>query len=186
MKGIIFNLLEEVVTQKFGADTWDVLLEKSGVDGAFTTLGSYPDETLVALVDAASAELKLPAGEIIRWFGGEAIPLLAKKYPGFFARHTSTRPFLLTLNGIIHPEVRKLYPGADTPDFDLDVSSPDVLVMGYRSKRRLCALAEGLIDGAANHYGEIVTINHCACMHRGDPGCRLELSFAAKPARVHG
>lgn len=186
MKGIIFNLLEEVVTTKFGADTWDKLLQQANVDGAFTSLGSYPDEQLVALVEAASAELKLPAAQIVRWFGGEAIPLLAKKYPGFFSRHTSTRPFVLTLNGIIHPEVRKLYPGADTPDFEIDATSPDVLVMVYRSKRKLCALAEGLIDGTANHYHETVTINHCACMHRGDASCRLEMTFAPRSAANHG
>jgi hypothetical protein len=185
MKGIIFILLEEVVTQKFGADTWDKLLETAQLDGSFTSLGSYPDEQLHALVGAASKALELPPEQIVRWFGTEAIPLLAKKYPDFFSRHTSTRPFILTLNGIIHPEVRKLYPGAATPDFDIDASSPDLLVMGYRSKRKMCALAEGLIQGAANHYSETVTINHCQCMHRGDPSCRLEMTFGAK-ASSHG
>jgi hypothetical protein len=185
MKGIIFNLLEEVVTQKYGANTWDQLLETAKVDGAFTSLGSYPDEQLVALVDAAAKALNLPANQIIRWFGGQAIPLLVKKYPVFFAKHTSTRPFLLTLNAIIHPEVRKLYPGAHTPDFELDASSPDVLVMGYRSQRKLCALAEGLIEGASNHYRETVTINHPVCMHRGDDCCRLEMSFVPSIDRTH-
>jgi hypothetical protein len=27
MKGVIFNLLEEIVEDEFGADTWDALLE---------------------------------------------------------------------------------------------------------------------------------------------------------------
>jgi hypothetical protein len=101
---------------------------------------------------------------------------------GLFQRHQSTRPFILTLNGIIHPEVRKLYPGADTPDFEFDATSPEVLVMIYRSKRKLCALAEGLIEGAANHYGQTVRIDHQQCMHRGDAHCRLDLSFAEKTA----
>ena len=178
MKGIIFNLLEEVVTQQFGQDTWDKLLDTAQVDGAFTSLGNYPDEQLFKLVAAASANLDRPPNEIVRWFGTKAIPLLARKYPAFFQKHETTRAFLLTLNGIIHPEVRKLYPGADTPDFDFDTSSPDVLVMGYHSKRKLCALAEGLIEGAAAHFGETVGIRHPLCQHRGDPSCRLELSFA--------
>jgi hypothetical protein len=177
MKGIIFNLLEEVVTSEFGAATWDKLLEGAKVDGAFTSLGSYPDETLFKLVAQASGALGQPPAEIVRWFGAKAIPLLAAKYPGFFSKHPSTRPFLLTLNSIIHPEVRKLYPGADVPDFDFDSSSPDVLVMGYRSKRRLCALAIGLIEGAAHHFHETAHINHPLCMHRGDSSCRLDISF---------
>jgi Haem-NO-binding len=180
MKGIIFNLLEDVVTNHYGADTWDNLLQAAQLDGVYTSLGHYPDEQLVALVGAASVALKLPPDVIVRWFGQEAIPLLAKKYPGFFQKYTATRPFILTLNGIIHPEVRKLYPGADVPDFDMDSSSPDVLVLGYHSKRKLCALAEGLISGAAIHFGEVATIHHPVCMHRGDASCRLELSFARK------
>jgi hypothetical protein len=44
MKGIIFNLLEEVVIRDHGADTWDELLSATCLDGAYTSLGSYPDE----------------------------------------------------------------------------------------------------------------------------------------------
>lgn len=178
MKGIIFNLLEDVVTQHYGADTWDDLLAAAQVDGAFTSLGSYEDDKLLRLVSAASTALNQPPDVIVRWFGTNAIPLLAKKYPDFFRKHDHARSFLLTLNGIIHPEVRKLYPGADVPDFDMDASSPEVLVMSYYSKRKLCALAEGLITGAATHFGERVTIRHDSCLHRGDPSCRLELTFA--------
>lgn len=177
MKGIIFNLLEDVVTQHYGADTWDDLLAAAQVDGAFTSLGSYEDDKLLRLVHAAAQKLNLPPDTIVRWFGTHAIPLLVKKYPAFFHRHDNTRAFLLTLNSIIHPEVRKLYPGADVPDFDMDASASNVLVMGYYSKRKLCALAEGLITGAATHYGENVTIHHPTCIHRGDAICRLELSF---------
>ena len=179
MKGIVFNLLEGVVTQHYGADTWDSLLSAAQLDGAYTSLGNYPDDELIRLVGAASAALKLPPEVVIRWFGGEAIPLLVAKYPGFFSKHRATRPFLLTINAIIHPEVRKLYPGADVPDFDLDASSPEVLVMGYYSKRKLCAFAEGLIDGAAKHFGEKAIIAHPSCMHRGDASCRLEISFTS-------
>src|SRR5687768_12468965 len=140
MKGIIFNLLEEVVTQHLGADTWDQLLEAAQLDGVYTSLGSYPDEHLFKLVGAASVALNKPPGDIVRWFGAKAMPLLARKYQAFFARHSSTRPFILTLNSIIHPEVRKLYPGADVPDFDFDTSSPETLVMHYQSKRKLCEI----------------------------------------------
>jgi hypothetical protein len=177
MKGIIFNLLEEVVTRNHGEATWDALLDAAGVDGAYTSLGNYPDEQLFQLVGAASAALNLPPDAIVRWFGVEALPLLAEKYPHFFNRHTSTREFLLTLNGIIHPEVRKLYPGAEPPNFDFETSSPDLLVMNYHSKRKLCALVEGFAQAAATHYREKLTIAHPLCMHRGDESCRIELTF---------
>jgi hypothetical protein len=176
MKGIIFNLLQETVTAEFGEDTWDNLLDAAQLDGVYTSLAHYPDEYLVKLVDAASKALNLPPDAIVRWFGVRALPILAKKYPAFF-RQPSTRPFILSLNSIIHPEVRKSFPGATPPDFEFDTSSPEVLVMVYRSQRKLCALAEGLIEGAAGQFDETVHIHHPECMHRGDAACRLELSF---------
>lgn len=182
MKGIIFNLLEDAVTQEHSEETWEDLLDAAGLDGAYTSLGSYPDDQLIALVNAAAAALGQSSAAILRWFGIRSIPLLAEKYPGFFDKHPTTRPFLLTINAIIHPEVRKLYPGAQVPDFHLDASSNEVLVMGYDSSRKLCALAEGFIEGAAMHYREVARIHHSICMHRGDPSCRLELSFTRESA----
>lgn len=177
MKGIVFNLLEEVVTRRFDANTWDSLLDAAGVDGSYTSLGSYGDDQLGRLVGAAATALGRPPQEIVRWFGREALPLLAAKYPQFFRPHADTRSFLVTLNAIIHPEVRKIYPGADTPEFEFVGGPPGSLTMIYRSRRRLCAFAEGLIEGAAVFYGENVTIGHPTCMHRGDESCRLDLAF---------
>lgn len=183
MKGVVFNLLEEIVSEEYGEDTWDGFLEAAGVEGAYTSLGGYPDSELVSLVGAAASTLETPPDAVIRWFGRRALPLLAQRYPGFFAPHSSTRPFVLTLNDIIHPEVRKLYPGADVPVFDYDVASDDVLVMGYQSSRKLCAFAEGLIEGAADHYGEVAEITQPTCMNRGDAKCILHISFSQSQSR---
>lgn len=175
MKGIIFNLVEEVVTAEHGADTWDDLLDGAGLDGAYTSLGSYPDDDLHRLVRVASESLGAPPADIVRGLGQSAIPLLADRYPVFFEGQTC-RSFLLTLNDIIHPEVRKLYPGADVPDFTF-AGHGDVLELGYSSARRLCALAEGFVLGAATHFGETVTIEQTECLHRGDARCLLVCRF---------
>ncbi len=182
MKGIVFNLLEEVVTAEFGAATWDMLLEGAGVDGAFTSLGNYPDEQLVRLVGVAATALKMEPAAVVRWFGIKALPLFARRYRELFDGHTSARTFVLTLNNIIHPEVRKLYPGADVPDFEVDASNERTLVLGYRSARQMCALAEGLVTGAAEYFGETAVIRHPRCLHRNDDHCRLEITFERKAA----
>ena len=49
--------------------------------------------------------------------------------------------------------------------------------MGYHSTPQLYAFVVGLIEGIAAHYGERVGLRHLHCMHRGDTGCRLEMSF---------
>jgi hypothetical protein len=177
MKGIVFNLLEHVVTRHHGEDAWDALLEQSHLSGAYTSLGSYPDEHAVRLVAAAASSLEIPASEVLRWFGREALPLLAERYPHFFEPHCSARPLLLSLNGIIHPEVRKLYPGAQTPVFEFESLPNDELLVCYSSPRRMCALVHGFIEGVAAHYHETVQCAHVTCMQRDDEKCRLQIAF---------
>ena len=177
MKGVVFNLLEQLVSRDFGEDTWDALLDASGLDGVYTSLGSYPDEDLMKLVIAASDALAMPADDVVLWLGRNALPLFAERYPQLFEPHDCTQSFVLTLNDIIHPEVRKLYPGADVPEFDFDVRD-GVVVMGYHSPRKLCSFAEGLLLGAADHYGERLMIEQPSCMKRGDDHCVLEIAFA--------
>ena len=177
MKGIVFNLVEEAVRARHGDAAWDDLLDQAGVSGAYTSLGQYPDDELLRLVAAAADRLHQPPEAILRWIGHAAMPVLAAKCPQFFKPHTTTRSLMLALNSIIHPEVRKLYPGAEVPQFDVDSSAPDRLVIGYRSGRRLCALAEGFIEGAARQFGEHASIEHPECMHRGAASCRLVVAF---------
>jgi len=183
MKGIVFNLLEEVVTDAHGEQVWDALLDATGLSGSYTSLGSYPDEHLEQLLQAAASALDTPPGEVLRWFGTTAMPLLAKRYPSFFSAHSSARPFVLSVNSIIHPEVRKLYPGADVPFFDFSDEPDGSLLMGYRSPRKLCLLSLGFIEGAAAYYHESTSFEHLECMHHGDSRCQIKITFSAGGAR---
>jgi hypothetical protein len=182
MKGIIFNLLEEVVILRHGEAAWDGLLDKAGLDGAYTSLGSYPDSEIEALVAAAATALNLSPGECLRWFGREAMPLLAVRYPAFFEGYRTTLPFILSVNSIIHPEVRKIHPGALCPVFRFEQAADGALRLGYKSPRQLCALAEGFIEGAGDHFGETALVEHLRCTAKGDPECLLSIRIEAREA----
>lgn len=183
MKGIVFNLLEEVVTHAHGEHVWDSLLDAAELGGSYTSLGSYQDEQMEKLVNAAANALSVPPREVLRWFGQQAMPRLAQRYPRFFDGHHSTRPFVVSVNSIIHPEVRKLYPGADVPFFGFSDAPDGALLMEYRSPRKLCALAQGFVEGAATHFHETVAVEHLACMHDGDAECRIRLAFSVDGAQ---
>ena len=176
MKGIIFQLLEDVVVDAYGESTWDELLDVAGLDGVYTSLGSYDDAEIFALVSAAAAKLSLPEGEVLRWFGQRAIPGMAKRWPEFFTAHQTTLPFLLSLNDVIHPEVRKLYSGAYCPHFTFTSPPDGSLMIGYRSPRKLCDLAHGFIFGAGDHYGETLVVQHRECMHDGADSCLIAVT----------
>jgi hypothetical protein len=84
---------------------------------------------------------------------------------------------VLTLNDVIHPEVRKLFPGADVPNFHFDTPDEHTVELGYVSARKLCSFAEGLVEGAAAHFDETVTMQQTKCMKRGDESCVLVCTF---------
>lgn len=158
MKGVVFNLLEEVVLRSFGPEAWDDLLDDSRVSGAYTSLGNYSDEEMVALVDAAANKFAMTRAEVLRWFGESAMPILKERYSTLFSGHSSSRSFVLSVNSIIHPEVRKLYSGANCPFFDLRQCEDGAVLMGYESSRRMCSLAIGFVQGAAKIFCEEVDI----------------------------
>jgi predicted hydrocarbon binding protein len=88
----------------------------------------------------------------------------------------------MALNDIIHPEVRKLYPNAQTPWFTFESVDDAQIVMHYHSHRSFCKFGEGLILGSAPHFGERATVEQPICKLRGDDHCilvvRLERSDA--------
>jgi hypothetical protein len=177
LQGIIFNLLEEVLSRDHGESFWDLLLQETGVEGAYTSIGTYPDAEIVDLISAAAARLNAPADEVLRRFGVAAIPLLQRRYPAFFSTHVDTRSFVLSLNGIIHPEVHKLHPGARCPVFGFEGAVEGPLHVTYDSPRGMCRLAQGFIEGTAGFYNEQVLVMHERCMHNGDAECLLRVDF---------
>lgn len=178
MKGVIFNVVEDAVVAGRGDDAWDAVLERSGLDGSWTAIGDYDDAELLALVEATAGMLGLDADELTRRLGHDALLGLAERYPAFLAPHAETIPFLLTLNDVIHPEVRKLHPTARPPRFAFERTGERELVVVYESHRTLCRLADGMIRGAATRYGEVAQVVHEACTRDGAPHCRLRCTFA--------
>jgi serine/threonine protein kinase len=67
--------------------------------------------------------------------------------------------------------VRSTNPGAAPPVLEVFRSAPDEIQVVYSSRRRLCALATGIIRGLAAHFQERVAIEEPSCMLRGDPFC---------------
>ncbi len=176
MKGIIFNLVEEVVTNDHGHDAWDDILASADVDGAYTAVGSYSDDELLAIVGAAAAATGLSEDDVLRHVGRYSIPPLAQRYPEFFSLHRGVRTFLPTLNSVIHPEVRKLYPGAQPPHFAISDDADGGILMEYHSQRGMCRLAEGLTVGTADHFGESVEVTHLQCKRDGAPHCLMRIN----------
>jgi len=177
MKGAVFNLLNELVEEKFGFSAWETMLQETGCDGVFVSSQTYEDGLLFELVGAAHKLTEIPVWDLVHTFGQYMAPAFARDYPVFFENQKSLKSFLLTVDRTIHVEVRKLYPEAHLPEFDYKDEADDELTMIYRSPRKLCALAEGLIQGSAEYFDERYELKHDVCMHQGADHCELQLRF---------
>ncbi len=157
MKGVIYNAVEDAVTKLYSADTWDDLLDEAGLSGEYTSLGNYDDGQLTALVGAACKATGHQPDELVKVVGEHAFPYLFERHPELVSA-TGTHAFLRAVNDIIHPEVLKLYPDSNPPEFEFEDRPDGALRLTYRSARRLGTLAEGLIRGAAKQFGEEVDV----------------------------
>ncbi len=182
MKGIVFAALEQVVTKDAGADAWDDLLAEEKLSGAYSTVGSYPDAELVALVGAWARRSGRTVDASLRLFGIEAAGIFHDRFSALFAAHSDTISFLRSLDSVVHREVRKLYPGAETPQFEVIDGGPGRVVLVYRSTKGLCALAEGLLVGSTAVFRERVEVRQIACVHHGDADCRFDCTFQVEGA----
>ncbi|QJD85402.1 heme NO-binding domain-containing protein [Cohnella herbarum] len=160
MKGMVFTSFLEMVENKFSLDLVDQIIEASHLPsgGSYTSVGTYHHNEMIELVVQLGERTGIPLPDLIRTFGEYLFTQLIGMYPQFVQEHATAFSFLQKVDNYIHVEVRKLYPDAELPAFEYETSEPGTLVMIYRSSRPFADLAEGLILGCVQHYGEHIEI----------------------------
>jgi hypothetical protein len=160
MKGMVFTEFLEMVEEKFSPDMAERIIEAGELEsgGAYTTVGTYDHQEMIALVTCLSRETGIPASQLIRTFGEHLFERFHHLFPNYFEGVPSAFDFLRHVDDYVHIEVRKLYPEAELPTFACETPRSDQLSMTYRSTRPFAALAEGLIQGCIAHYGEPIEV----------------------------
>lgn len=177
MKGIVFDILRDMVEEYYGLEGWNAVLEEAGSEGLYTSAQTYPDEELQKLVEAAVKVTGKEASSLVFTFGEYMAAEFYQRFPAFFDEADNLLDFLHSVDQIVHMEVRKLYPDANLPTFSYDQNAPSELTMHYSSPRKLCWLAEGLISGSARHYGSYIEMHHSPCMHDGADHCSIRVKL---------
>ncbi|WP_409344345.1 heme NO-binding domain-containing protein [Paenibacillus sp. MBLB4367] len=160
MKGMVFTAFLEMVESKFSLKIADDIIEASDLPsgGSYTAVGTYDHGEIIKLVVQLSERSGIPANALVKTFGEYLFGELVGMHPRFAEENETVFEFLQKVDGYIHVEVLKLYPGAELPGFEYDASTPGTLVMTYRSSRPFADLAEGLIAGCISHYGENIEV----------------------------
>ncbi len=188
MKGIIFVLLEDFLVERLGAKDYEAMIAACGLKtrDPFQVHQTYPDDDLFKILLNAADRLSLGLSDVLRHFGEFCFPCLVRRYPVFVQPYDHPKPFIQSVQRIIHVEVRKLYPDAETPIFRYQDPAPDRLIIEYESKRRLCHFMEGIIKGVETHFRCPIRVRQSRCVHTGHPVCEFELIFASPTPPTSG
>ncbi len=182
MKGIIFNLLEDYLTDRFGEEKYDEILSSCELrtKDPFTIVApaTYHDADFDVISARTAKMLGMKVPDLLREMGRHALPKLAGRYPGFFTGYDHPRDFLKTTSFIHQIEIKKLFKNAEVPEFTIEKESPDQLILSYRSKRRLCHLVEGLVTGLGDYYNIPFRVQQTECILTGGQQCIFELNFS--------
>jgi predicted hydrocarbon binding protein len=185
MKGILFNVVEDVVTEAMSADAWDDVVEAAGVDGSYTSLATYPDTELTAIAAAIATAANLSTEETLTLAGRLGFKHLAARNPHLLDGIDGWLQLVESLDSIIHPEVRKIYADAEVPGFATTQIEGGLRVV-YTSRRQLCSLAEGLIVGGGEWFDCKLAVEHERCVRQGDTACTMvirEITSRDEPSR---
>ena len=160
MKGIVFSEFFKHVEQVHGEVALDEIIVRAELPhgGAYTNVGTYPFDEMLALVGAHVAVTGALVPEVLDGFGQHCFASWVQNSGQFFTRERGLFTILSEVNAFHEREVRKLYPDAELPTFTVEARDDRVLVLGYHSTKRLTELAIGVIKGAAQHLGQEVGI----------------------------
>lgn len=156
MRGLMFTSFIDWVSQTRGPLVADQVIssvqETLTSQGAYTAVGDYPSQELTSLATALANAEGTSTDLVMRQFGRDAFDVLNGMNPAALADSRDLFDLLSRIEGIIHVQVRKLYPTAKPPL--IEVSRIDEARFGvtYRSHRDMVDLCQGLIEGAARHF----------------------------------
>ncbi|WP_338876590.1 heme NO-binding domain-containing protein [Spirosoma sp. SC4-14] len=169
MKGIVFTELLEMIEKKFNYALVDHLLTTSELasGGIYTAVGTYDPAEMVTLVDNLSQEVQIAVPDLLRMYGHYMFDKFRRDYSSFIDRYDNAFHLLQSIQNSIHVEVKKIYPDAELPHFDVSQLAENHLCMYYRSERKLADFAYGLIEACLAHFNEKATIHQTILVNDG-------------------
>jgi Haem-NO-binding len=189
MHGLIFVAWEKYLSERFSGSIIRRYQDTIGRTPSTAPLAShvYDDDLLLAGVAAMHDISKLPVDTLLQEFGRYfIINSLTRHLCAYILNQVhSSRDLLLAMHDA-HEQMSRLPDGLAPPLFKYMArrGAANELTVIYDSPRKLCPLLMGAIDGAAERYGEQVSIVEQTCMRRGDLVCTIEVQFfpsATKP-----
>jgi len=162
MYGIVNKAIQDLVTENFGADKWELIKEKSGVDvDYFLSNEPYDDDITYQLAGATSEIIGITVGQVLNAFGEWWILRTGKeKYGGLMeAGGNNLKEFLVNLPQF-HNRIMLMYPKLTPPEFKVsDIENNSIHVHYFSKRDGLQEFVRGLLSGLGKMYGVETSID---------------------------
>jgi Haem-NO-binding len=161
MYGIVNKAIEELVTENFGIEKWDIIKQNSGVDiDYFLSNEPYDDAVTYKLAASVATEMNMTLSAVLSAFGEWWILRTGKEKYGYLLEGggDSLKSFLINLP-LFHNRVMMIYPKLTPPEFKISDVLDNSLNVHYFSKREgLQDFVHGLLIGLGKLYHCPVTL----------------------------
>lgn len=155
MYGIVYKAIQDLITDSYGADEWEAVKEKSGVDvDFFISNEPYSDDIMNKLAGATSEVLGITVDHVLNAFGEWCVlKTIKEKYGGFIATGgENLREFLVNLP-LFHNRIMLMHPMFTSPEFKISNIKDNSISVHYHFKKEgLQEFVKGLLAGLAKMY----------------------------------
>ncbi|MBU3821273.1 heme NO-binding domain-containing protein [Flavobacteriaceae bacterium XHP0103] len=160
MKGIVFTEFLDLVEEKFGLEMVDKIITDSNLEsnGIYTSIGTYKFSEMLQLLQHLSKNTSIPIDSLLLVYAEHFFSVLKKSYPELFATYNDPIDMLSSIENHIHVEVRKIYPDAELPTFEVIEKTQNSLIMIYKSSRAMHHFGLGLMNKTFEHFNSKATI----------------------------
>ena len=160
MKGIVFTEFLELVEDKFGLEMVDKIISESNLEsqGMYTSVGTYKFSEMLQLLQHLSDNTGISIDDLLLVYAEHFFSVLEDSYPGLLATYNDPIEMLASIENHIHIEVRKIYPDAELPTFEVIEKTNNSLVMIYKSSRAMHHFGLGLMNKTFEHFNSTATI----------------------------
>ncbi len=176
--GSIFFLLKKFIDRSLPEGSWAKLNESAGNGNMeFDITLNYDISHINNFLEAASELTGATKTELKEKFGEELVPDLMKVYSSYVKPEWRTYDILLYTETVMHGAVRHLNSTANPPILNVTKVGNDILMVDYFSKRRMGALAVGIIRGIARFYNESDKIKVIPLCDPNDERVQIRVEF---------
>lgn len=171
--------MKDFVVENHDHSTWDEVRQRADLDQqVYLPIDTYDDAELVSLVEAAAELTGEPIPHLLEAYGRFVAGTLLDTYGNVVREEWDTLDLVANTEEQIHEVLRTHNPDLSPPKLVCRRDSPSQVTVFYRSDRRLCFVAKGIVRGVADHFGEQVSVTEATCMHAGGDHCQIVVQRA--------